>query len=184
MIDTKEYAKALFLLAEEKGALEAIRADLYETVAALEKAPEYVSLLDSPALPKEKKEALIDEAFACVDADLRSFYKILCKAHALYALSRTADAYSALCDEALGILRAEAITAVPLSEAQSKRLVSKLEGQTNKTVVLKNTVDVSVLGGIRLRFMGEQLDASLKSRLEAIRASLQSTALGVENNGR
>ncbi len=184
MIDTKEYAKALFLLAEEKGAMEPILSDLRQIEAALAEEPEYASLLDSPSLSREEKDALIEEAFAVVDADLRSFLKILCGKHALYTLSRTADAYEAFCDEAMGILRAEAITALPLTEAQSERIVSRLQKQTGKTVVLKNTVDASVLGGIKLRFMGKQLDASLKNRLEAIRESLQSTALGVENNGR
>lgn len=184
MIDTKEYAKALFLLAEERGAIEAILADSKTVAAALKESPDYISLLDSPALAKEEKEGLIDEAFASVDEDVRSFVKILCQKHSLYAFSRTVDAYEVLCDEAMGIVRAEAITAVPLSERQSAEIVARLEKQTGKTVVLKNTVDASVLGGVMLRFMGKQWDASLKNRLEAIRKSLQSTALGAEINGK
>lgn len=184
MIDTKEYAKALFLLAEEKEAMQAILSDLKQADAALSEEPDYVSLLDSPSLPREEKDALIDEAFASVDKDLCSFLKILCAKHALYTLSRITDTYEALCDEAMGIIRAEAITAAPLSEEQSNRLTKQLEQKTQKTVILKNTVDPGVLGGVKLRYMGKQLDGSLQSRLEAIRESLQSTALGAENMGR
>lgn len=179
MIDTKEYAKALFLLAEEKGAMQAILSDLKQAEAALADAPDYVSLLDSPSLSREEKDALIDEAFASVDGDLCSFLKILCTKHALYTLSRITDAYEALCDEAMGIIRAEAITAAPLSEAQSEKLKKQLEQKTGKTVVLTNTIDSTVLGGVKLRYMGKQFDGSLRSRLESIRQSLQSTALGV-----
>ena len=184
MIDTKEYAKALFLLAEEKGAMQAILSDLKQVCEVLKGAPDYVSLLDSPALARAEKEKLIDEAFASIDKDLCSFIKILCTKHALYLFSRIADAYEALCDEAMGIIRAEAITAVALSEAQSKKLKSRLEKQTKKTVILTNTVDPSVLGGVKLRYMGKQWDGSLKNRLDAIGQSLQSTALGVENYGK
>ena len=49
-------------------------------------------------------------------------------------------------------------------------------------VVMGIIGDASVLGGVKLRFMGKQLDASLKSRLDAIGSALQSTALGVENS--
>lgn len=181
MIDTKEYAKALFLLAEERGAMQTILSDLREAAAALAEAPDYVALLDSPALSREEKDALIDEAFASLDGDLCSFLKILSAKHALYTLSRTADAYEALCDEAMGIIRAEAITAAPLSEAQAERLKARLEEETKKTVILSNTIDPSLLGGVKLRYMGKQLDGSLKNRLDAIRRTLQSTALGVEN---
>ena len=184
MIDTKEYAKALFLLAEEKGAMQAILSDLKQVCEVLKGAPDYVSLLDSPALARAEKEKLIDEAFASIDKDLCSFIKILCTKHALYLFSRIADAYEALCDEAMGIIRAEAITAVALSETQSEKLKSRLEKQTKKTVILTNTVDPSVLGGVKLRYMGKQWDGSLKNRLDAIGQSLQSTALGVENYGK
>ena len=184
MIDTKEYAKALFLLAEERGAMQAILSDLSEICAAVKESPDYISLLDSPALSGEEKDALIEEAFASVDADLRSFLKILCKKHALYTLARTAEAYKVLCDEAMGILRAEAITAVALSDAQRDRLIERLSKQTGKAVILTNTVDADVLGGVKLRFKDTQLDASLKSRLDSIKESLQSTALGVENIGK
>ena len=184
MIDTKEYAKALFLLAEEKGAMQAILSDLKQVCEVLKGAPDYVSLLDSPALARAEKEKLIDEAFASIDKDLCSFIKILCTKHALYLFSRIADAYEALCDEAMGIIRAEAITAVALSEAQREKLKSRLEKQTKKTVILTNTVDPSVLGGVKLRYMGKQWDGSLKNRLDEIGQSLQSTALGVENYGK
>ena len=63
MIETKEYAKALFLLAEEREAMQLIREDLMRVEAALKEAPDYISLLDSPALSREEKEGLIDEAF-------------------------------------------------------------------------------------------------------------------------
>ncbi len=181
MIDTKEYAKALFLLAEEKGAMQAILCDLKQAADVLKSEPDYVALLDSPALSREEKDTLIGEAFASMDADLCSFLKILCTKHALYTISRIADAYEALCDEATGILRAEAITATPLSDAQSERLKKRLEAMTGKTVILTNTVDTAVLGGVKLRYMGKQWDGSLKNRLDAIRKTLQSTALGVEN---
>ena len=184
MIETKEYAKALFLLAEEREAMQLIREDLMRVEAALKEAPDYISLLDSPALSREEKEGLIDEAFASVDGDLRSFLKLLCQKHALYTLPKTAEAYGVLCDESLGIIRAEAITAVPLTAEQSARLTERLAQKTGKTVILENTVDASVLGGVRLRFMGKQWDFSLKDRLETIRESLAGFALGTENNGK
>ena len=164
--------------------MQAILSDLKQVCEVLKGAPDYVSLLDSPALARAEKEKLIDEAFASIDKDLCSFIKILCTKHALYLFSRIADAYEALCDEAMGIIRAEAITAVALSEAQSEKLKSRLEKQTKKTVILTNTVDPSVLGGVKLRYMGKQWDGSLKNRLDAIGQSLQSTALGVENYGK
>ena len=56
---------------------------------------------------------------------------------------------------------------------EKAKIVAKLEGITGKTVILKNTVDESILGGITLRYSGTQLDGSLRSRLQKLERLLK-----------
>ena len=184
MIDAREYGKALFLLAEEEGTTELALGDIRLVKEAMSKHPTYETLLDTPALPVETKLGLIDEAFAGINANVKNLLKILCEKHATHDMPKVASVFEALYDEAMGIIRAEAITAVALDEQRCKKIRERLEKQTGKTVILSNTVDPSVLGGVKLRYMGKQWDGSLKNRLDAIGQSLQSTALGVENYGK
>ena len=58
-----------------------------------------------------------------------------------------------------------------------KRLKDKLERATGKRVTVKNTVDKSLLGGIKLRYMGRQLDGTLKTKLEGIEKNLKNTII-------
>ena len=76
-----------------------------------------------------------------------------------------------------GICPAEAVSALPLTEEQLGAIKARLEDTTGKTIVLKNTVDPSVLGGIKLRYMGIQLDGTLRARLNAIENGLKNTIL-------
>ena len=57
---------------------------------------------------------------------------------------------------------------------QTQAMKKKLEDMTGKTVRLENTVDPKVLGGVRLRYAGVQLDSTLESRLIALEKSLKS----------
>ena len=82
-----------------------------------------------------------------------------------------------LYDQALGILRVEATTAVPMSEEQMRALTAKLSEKTKKRVVLTNTVSADVLGGVLLRYGEHQLDGTLKTRLDTLGAALQSMIL-------
>jgi F-type H+-transporting ATPase subunit delta len=177
MIDVKEYARALFLLTEELGSTaEAFRDAALVREAMLENPP-YAKLLDTPALPTEEKLRLIDKAFASVNVSVRNLVKILCERHAVHDTAKVMEAYAVLCDEARGIERVEAITAVPMSQKQISALSAKLAAMTGKQIVIRNTVDAGILGGVKLRYAGMQLDGSIRSRLEALEKNLKETVI-------
>ena len=173
MIDAKEYGKALFLLTEETRTTKTVAEELLGVRKLLCENPRYIKLLDTPALAKEEKLALVDRAFASLDGNLLNFLKILCEKHAVYQLPRVADVYAALYDEARGIERVEAVTAVAMTEKQLSALTNKLAALTGKSIVIRNTIDPTILGGVVLRYAGTQLDGSLRARLESFEKSLK-----------
>ena len=177
MIDAKEYGKALFLLTEEDGTTETVAEDLKTVQKLLRENPRYVKLLDTPALAKEEKLRLIDLAFSSLHESVLNLTKILCEKHSVYRLSQVAEHYAALCDEARGILRAEVLTAVAMTQQQISALTARLCRLTGKTVIIKNTVSPEILGGVVLRYAGKQLDGSLRARLDGFEKSLKETVL-------
>ena len=172
MIDAKEYGKALFLLAQEEGTTDVVSEDLKTVKKLLRENPRYEKLLDTPALSKGEKLSLIDRAFSSLHESVLNLTKLLCEKHSVYQLSRVADAYAVLCDEARGIMRAEALTAVAMTEKQISALTARLSALTGKMVVIKNTVEPGILGGVVLRYEGKQLDGSLKARLAGFEKAL------------
>ncbi|MBQ8719453.1 MAG: ATP synthase F1 subunit delta [Clostridia bacterium] len=174
MINAAEYGKALFLLSEERGTTESVLADARIARAVLLENPKYSKLADTPALSKDEKTALIAEAFASLDPDLVSLLKILCEKHSVCEFCKVADAYFALYDESRGIERVEAITAVPMTAAQIDAMKAKLERLTGKQIIITNKTDRAILGGVKLRYAGIQLDGSLKKRLDTLESSLKS----------
>ena len=171
------YANALFSLSEELGTSEGVLADLNATSEILKSYPEYVRLLDTPAISVPEKLSLIDEAFSPVTETVVSVIKILAEKHSVHLFSEIAKGYTALYNESRGICTAEIISAVELSDAQTQKLKEKLENMTGKTIVIKNTTDKSLLGGVKLRYLGKVLDGTLKARLTAIEKSLKNTII-------
>lgn len=177
MTASTEYGKALFEIAEETGRSDEILNDLGVIKQAFADSPDFVKLLDTPAIPKDERTALAERAFGTLDRNLTNLVMILAEKHLSYLLPKIYDEYSSLYDESRGIERVEVISAVPLSESQSKSLVSRLEKLCEKTVKLHCTVDPSVLGGMKVRYSGIQLDGTVKARLDSFRESLKNIVI-------
>jgi F-type H+-transporting ATPase subunit delta len=177
MTVARDYAKALFMLTEELGTTEEVKDDVTVCRKVFLENPSYLTLTDTPALALSEKLSLVDEAFSGIDTSVCNLIKILCEKHSVHLFPELAKEYLAFYNEARGICTAEVISAVPLSESQLESIKAKLRSMTGKTVVLNNKIDNEVLGGIKLRYMGIQLDGSLKSRLDSIEKGLKNTIL-------
>ncbi len=177
MQSNNEYGKALFLLCEEQGCAKDVWMELRSIKKILTDNPKYVTLIDTPALSKEKKMELIDQAFAPVNEYVKNLIKILCERHAFYTFAEIEKTYDAYYLEAKNIIMVEAITAIPLTEKQILDLKMKIGEETGKHSVIENTVDESILGGVILRYEGKQLDGSLKARLDRLASGLKNTVI-------
>ena len=173
----KEYASALLSLAGESGLTDRIYEELCTLKALLTENPEYTKLLDTPAMKKEERLALAAEAFGEFSEYLLNLIMILSERHLAAGLARLADEYAALYDEERGILRAEAISAVAMSEEQIKKIADKIGKSTGKTVIVKNIIDPSMLGGLKLRYAGTQLDGTVRASLDRFERALRGSVL-------
>ena len=177
MSNARNYAEALFSLSEELKISDAVLSDVTAVAEILKENSDYLKLADTPAISVPEKLSLIDGAFKELEESVLNLIKILAEKHSVYLFPEIAKEYISLYNEARGIFEAEVITSSPLSSEQSGKIKEKLEKLTGKTIIIKNTPDASVLGGIKLRYMGRELDGTLKGRLSQIEKSLKNTIL-------
>lgn len=177
MICVDEYARAIFDIATEEGRLEEIKNELSLVAAVFSENPEYIRLLDTPAIKKEERLELIDSAFATLSKDTVNLLKLLCERRLIGGIFKLYEGFSRMYDEKVGIVRVEAITAVPMTEGQCEAMRERLSAKLSGTIILTNTTDASILGGVKLRYSGLQLDGSLKTRLDSFEESLKATVI-------
>lgn len=168
----KEYGDALYSLAMEENCPDEVLEGLSAAVTAFEENPGYLTLVQNPALPKEERLELLDKALAGVHPYVGNLLKLLCRRSALNLAGGALEQFKDLLYEQRGILPVEAVSAVPLTPVQQEALRDKLAAKTGKTILLENRVDPSVLGGIKLRYEGKELDGTAAGRLAALRRTL------------
>ena len=103
--------------------------------------------------------------------------KILAEAKRAHLLVKILREFGNLYDEHRGIFNAYATSAVAMTDEQISALSDKLRQLTGREPRIINTVDPSVLGGVKLRFEGKQIDGTVKGRLEGFEKKLRETVI-------
>ena len=172
------YGGALYQLAAEESISEAILAQLQVLDDSFRENGEFLTLMDSPALPKAERCGILQASFGGqVHPYVLNFLKILTEEGHIRQFSPCFRAYRDQYNQDNNILPVTAVSAIALSQEQIQRLTEKLQGITGATIALNNRVDPACLGGIRLDFQGKRLDDTVAHRLQEIRELLQKTVL-------
>ena len=171
--NAKNYGDALFMLAKELDEIDTVKSDFDTLCEVMQTNSEYLKLLDTPSLSREERVNLVDKAFNTLNKNLVNMIKILAERRLVYLVFKIREAYVLAYDAHYNIERVEAISAIPLSSEQLNKLQLKLEKVTGKQIIVTNTIDSSILGGMKLRYLGMQLDGSIKTKLDNFEKSLK-----------
>jgi len=171
----ERYAKALFDLADEKGALDAVRADLKSLRAAWIESADLRRLAASPVMTSEDQTrglvAIADKAR--FNGVTRNFLGLLAQNGRARDLTATVAAFEALYARKTGLVAAEVVSAQALTAAQLKSIQASLRASLGKDPELTTRVDPSILGGLKVKVGSKLFDASLKTKLDQMKFALK-----------
>jgi F-type H+-transporting ATPase subunit delta len=176
------YAEALFAAASEVGRVDAVRRDLTEFTDALRSIPSLRRLLEDEAVKEETKREILLRVTEGGDPLLQNFLRLLVDKGREAVVEDALSIYSDLVDAAGGVVEVEITTARPLPAEMVAEISASVGASLQKTVDLKLTVDEEVLGGVKLRIGDKIADASLRHRLEQLRARLVSPMARLEGS--
>lgn len=169
------YATALFELAREVGAIDAVKADLDRFAALIAESDDLKRLVRSPVFTSEEQEhavaAVLDRVG--IGGIAGNFLKTVAANRRLFAVEAMIRDYAALVATAKGEVVAEVTVAQPLSDAHAATLKEALDALTGKDVKLAVEVDPSLLGGLKVKLGSRLVDASLKTKLNSIRHAMK-----------
>jgi F-type H+-transporting ATPase subunit delta len=171
----QRYARALFDLAKEQDAVAPVEADLKSLKKAIRESADLRRLLASPAFGAEDKAKGLAAiaAAAGFQPTTKKFLGLLAANGRAGQLVSIVTSFEKLSAEWRGVVSAEVVTALPLSDAQSRGVAAALRTALGKDPEISTRVDPSILGGIKVRVGSRLFDASLKSRLDSLKFALK-----------
>ncbi len=170
------YAQAVFDLAKEAKALDAVEQDFARFMAAWRESADLREAARSPLIePEEKAKGLAAVARRLGLSDLgRNTIGVAALNRRAADLPGIAAAYRALVARERGARQVEIVSARPLADAEKKAIIDSLGQQLGAKVEAESRVDESLIGGFVVRVGSRQFDASVKSKLDALRLALKS----------
>ena len=164
------YATAMFELAKEADAVPLLERDADALDAALKESPELGALIASPLLSRDD----LSRAFGAVVARMglsplvANTLALMGSKRRLFVVPQLITQLRSLIATEKGEVVAEVTAAAPLSDAQTAALSVTLRARAGRDVILKTTVDETLIGGLVVKLGSTMIDTSVKAKLAAL----------------
>lgn len=169
------YAHALFDLAAERGALDAVAADLDTLNRMYSESADFARLVRSPVIKRDAAgKAVATLAKGCgFNALTSNFLGLLAKNRRLFELAAMIKAFRTLLADSRGEVAAEVVSATPLSDKHLAAVADALKASTGAKIALSSRVDPGLLGGMIVRVGSRMVDSSLRTKLSRLELAMK-----------
>lgn len=169
------YANALFELALEEKALDKVAADLDAFMKLLDESAELQRLVKSPLFTADEQvkalAAILDKAK--IKGIAANFLLTVAQNRRLFGVAAMIRMLRLKLAHHRGESQAEVTVAEPLADKYVKALAAALKAATKRDVQLDVRVDPTILGGLKVKLGSRMIDASLKTKLNAIKLAMK-----------
>ena len=169
------YASALFDLARDQRQIESVGKSLEALSQALVNSKDFSELVTSPLVSREEAgkafAALADEL--SLDPVTSNFVGVLARNGRKNQLRPVIRAFRRLAAEHRGETTADVITARPLNDDQLGALRQQLRARAGRDVNIDAAVDPDILGGIVVKLGSQQIDASIRTKLNQLAQAMK-----------
>jgi F-type H+-transporting ATPase subunit delta len=167
----RRYAEAAFQIGREERTLDTWKRDLGVLRQALA-IPELRKVLEHPALAYARKEALLRRVLPSVSDGPMNLALLMVRRGRPGALDPMVDRFEELLRRERGVVLAEVRSARALDDELREQVAQRLRALTGDDVEIIEVVDESLIGGMAVRIGDQLYDASVRSRLQRLRARL------------
>ena len=164
------YASALFELASDQNVAAAVEGDLAKLGQALTASDDLGELIRNPEIARDDAARAMNAVAGELGAHqvTKNFLGVLSANRRLAALPQIIGSYAAIAAASRGEVTADVTSAHPLSDDQLTALAAKLRQREGRDVKIDAHVDPELLGGLVVRIGSQQIDSSIRTRLNSL----------------
>jgi F-type H+-transporting ATPase subunit delta len=170
------YGNALFELARDNKAVDAVKADLDRFDAMITGSPDLNRLVRSPVFGADEQlralAAILDKAG--IKGLAANFLRVITTNRRLFAVRDMIRAYRVLAARHKGEVTAEVTVAEPLSDKNLDALRDALKSVTGgKDIDFDVKIEPAIIGGLIVKVGSRMVDSSLRTKLNAIKFAMK-----------
>jgi F-type H+-transporting ATPase subunit delta len=164
------YAEALLELAQGQNAVDELADEIQQLLPVIASGGELDRLLTNPAISDAERGKIIQAVFeGKVSGLLYNMLRLLSDKGRLGSLPQVAAGYLLAVAEQRGQVDVEAFVANELDPETAKAVADQIGQALGKTVTLRQKVDPSLIGGLKIKVGDQLIDASVASQLRSMK---------------
>ena len=170
----QRYSAALFALASEKNVQDAVGKDLHALCQVIDAHPGICQALQNPTHTRAWRGEVLGSVLKKLKAHAltQSFVGLVARQNREDCLEAISNAYTALMMAARAEVKAEVTSATALNKEQRAALKKALEKATKAQIILQESLDPNLVGGLVVQLGSTRIDGSIRGRLAHIRQQL------------
>ncbi len=170
----KRYAQGLLEVSQEKNSTETVFNEMLDLRNILQESKELRNFLNSPIVDTKEKLNSVDKIFNQFSDESKNLIKLVVKNGRTSELSLIAQDFINKVEDMNGVQRITLTSAAKLNKENIENILSISSlVDANAPYDLQLIVNPSILGGYILRVGDQQIDASVRSKLNNLKKEFQ-----------
>ena len=166
------YGLALFSLAIDSHKVDEWQKEVRELSTIFRENSDFIMILGSSFLSLEERGEILKKSLKGVDPEIIALILVVMENNRTSSLLDIFDSFNSYCNEDKGISEGYVYSTLRLEQSVINQIEAKISKIEHKKVELKNIIDPTLIGGVKIVVHDRIYDGSVKHHLETMKKDL------------
>ena len=166
------YGLALYSLAVDDNKVVQLQEEVKELTSILKENTDFVMILGSSFLSLTERQEILEKTLVGVDKSIVALILVVMENNRTNCLFEIFESFNSYCNEYRGVREGIVYSTLKLDKKVISELEKKISQKEHQQVELKNVIDPSLIGGVKVVVHDRIYDGSIKHHLEMMKKDL------------
>lgn len=169
---SSHYGLALYSLAVDLDKVSEYQLEVKELSRIFKENEDFIMVLGSSFLPIEERQEVLRKALVGVSDNVMAFILVIMDNNRINEILEIFDSFNSYCNEYRGVSEGLIYSAFKLDQKVIDQIQTKMEKIEHNKVELKNIIDPTLIGGVKIVIHDHVYDGSIKHHIENMKTDL------------
>ena len=166
------YGLALYSLALEENKIDSWQTDVKTLKGIFLENPDFIMILGSSFLPLNERQEILQKTLKGVDKEIVALIMVVMENNRISMILDIFDSFNSYCNEYRGVSEGLIYSTLKLEQKVINKIEDKISKMEHNKVELKNVIDPSLIGGVKIVIHDRIYDGSIKHQIEMMKTDL------------
>lgn len=166
------YGLALYSLALEENKIDSWQKDIKTLKSIFEENTDFIMILGSSFISLEERLEIVEKTLVGVDKNIIGLIDVIMENNRTDLILDVFESFNSYCNQYRGVSEGLIYSTLKLDQTVIDQIEKKISKIENNKVELKNVIDPSLIGGVKVVIKDRIYDGSIKHNIEMMKKDL------------